>query len=68
MTNFTSQQVKILKKLLADPPLANECELAEQFLLQYVLCEALIRLVGRHYRERNSQKKNQTRIYRWILV
>lgn len=57
MTDFSTQQVKIVKKLLANPPETKGCGIPEQFLLKFVLFEALVRLVGHYYRERATQKK-----------
>lgn len=57
MTNFSTQQVKMFKKLFAHPPAAMGLGMAETFLLQFVLFEALVRLVGGYYRDRATQKK-----------
>lgn len=58
MTDFNKQQVKTLKKLFARPPITTSLEKPEKFLLQFVLFEASVRLVGTYYRNRiNSQKK-----------
>ncbi len=58
MNDFSTQQIKMFKKLFAHPPVATEFGIPEKFLLQYVLFEALVRLIGKYYRERNPQKKN----------
>ena len=60
MANFSAPQVKMLRKLLARAPRAKGYGNSEKFLLQFVLFEALIRLVGNHYRERINQKKKLT--------
>lgn len=57
MTDFSTQQVKIFKKLFAHPPVATGFGVPEMFLLQFVLFEALVRLVGGYYRNRTTQKK-----------
>lgn len=57
MTDFSTQQVKMFKKLFAHPPLPTGFGIPEKFLLQFVLFEALVRLVGGYYRERITQKK-----------
>ncbi len=61
MTDFSTQQVKQLAKLLGRPPKGLARGTAECFLLRYVFLEALVRLVGRYYRERSTtQKKTAT--------
>lgn len=57
MTDFSTQQVKAFKKLFAHPPMTSGLEIPEKFLLQFILFEASVRLVGRYYRERNGDKK-----------
>lgn len=57
MVDFSSQQINVFKKLYNYPPVSTGRGMPEQFLLQFVLFESLIRLVGHYYRERNSQKK-----------
>lgn len=58
MTDFSPQQAKQLVKLLGNPPKGLRKNTAESFLLQYVFLEAMLRLVGRYYRQRsNAQKK-----------
>ena len=46
----------MFKKLLAHPPMTSGLEIPEQFLMRFVLFEALVRLVGRYYRERHGQR------------
>lgn len=61
MTDFSTQQVKMFRKMFAHPPITSGLEMPEAFLLQFVLFEALARLVGRYYCERNgSTKKSDT--------
>lgn len=57
MIDFSSPQVKMFKKLFAHPPVTSGLGIPEKFLMQFVLFEALVRLVGRYYRERRGQKK-----------
>ena len=57
MTDFRTQQVKAFKKLLAHQPKTSGTDVPERFLLQFVLFEATVRLVGRYYRERNGEQK-----------
>lgn len=58
MTNFNNQQIKVFKKLFAHPPMTTALGNPEKFLLQFVLFEASVRLVGTFYRNRiNNQKK-----------
>jgi len=58
MTDFSPHQAKQLLKLLGNPPKGLRKNTAESFLLQYIFLEALLRLVGRYYRQRsNAQKK-----------
>jgi len=47
----------MFKKLFAHPPKAAGFGMPEKFLLQFVLFEALVRLVGGYYRNRTTQKK-----------
>ena len=60
MADFSTQQVKIFKKLFAHSPVATGFGIPEKFLLQFVFFEAVVRLIGHHYRERNGQKKKST--------
>lgn len=60
MTDFNTQQIKILKKLFAHSPMTTGLGIPEKFLLQYVLFEALTRLVGSNYRNRVAQRKKST--------
>ena len=60
MTDFNTHQVKMFRKLFAHPPKAAGFEKPEKFLLQFVLFEALVRLVGSYYRDRSGQKKKST--------
>ena len=61
MSEFSTQQAKQLTKLLGRPPTGLTRGTVECFLLSYVFLEALIRLVGRYYRERSTtQKKAMT--------
>ena len=57
MTDFSTQQAKQLAKLLGRPPRGLSKGTAECFLLRYVFLEALVRLVGRYYRERSTTQK-----------
>jgi hypothetical protein len=57
MSDFSTQQAKQLAKLLGRPPNGLLRGTAECFLLRYVFLEALIRLVGRYYRERSTTQK-----------
>jgi hypothetical protein len=57
MSEFSSQQVKTLAKLLGRQPCEVPKGTPECFLLRYVFLEALIRLVGRYYRERSTTQK-----------
>jgi len=58
MSEFRPQQVKGLKKLLARQPGSLLGSPPERFLLQYVFLEALVRLIGNYYRNRQkSQSK-----------
>lgn len=60
MTDFRTQQVKAFKKLFAHPPKTTGIDAPERFLLQFVLFEATVRLVGRYYHERNGEKKKSS--------
>jgi hypothetical protein len=60
MTDFSTQQAKQLVKLLARQPSGLHKGTAECFLLRYVFLEALVRLVGRYYRERCTAQKKAT--------
>jgi len=60
MTDFSTQQVKMLKKLFSHPPVATGFGIPEKFLLQFVFFEAVVRLIGHYYRERTGQKKKST--------
>lgn len=60
MTDFSTQQVKALKKLFAHPPETKGFGNPEKFLLQFVFFEAVVRLIGHYYRERTGQKKKST--------
>lgn len=60
MTDFRTQQVKELRKLFAHSPVTAGLGVPEKFLLQFVLFEASVRLVGRYYRERNGEKRKST--------
>ena len=57
MSNFGPQQTREIAKLLSRHPKGLRLHTAESFLLRYVFLEALIRLVGRYYRERSTTKK-----------
>jgi hypothetical protein len=57
MTDFRPQQAKQLVQLLGHPPKGLRKNTAESFLLQYVFLEALLRLVGRYYRQRSTAQK-----------
>lgn len=58
MTDFTTQQRTILRKLFENPPVTTGLGNAEKFLLQYVFFEALVRLIGDGYREHMQNKKS----------
>ncbi len=60
MVEFSSAQAKEIRKLLARPPETTGAGAAEGFLLRYVFLEALVRTVGRYYRNRQTQKKTST--------
>jgi hypothetical protein len=57
MPDFDANQIDMLAKLFARPPRATGFGKAEKFLLQFVFFEALVRLVGRHYRDRTGQNE-----------
>lgn len=44
MTDFSTQQAKMFRKMFADPPMTSGLEMPETFLLQFALFEALARL------------------------
>ncbi len=56
MSDFTRQQAQEIRKLLSRPPHRNVRYKPESFLLSFVHVEALLRLIGRYYRERSTQK------------
>lgn len=60
MTDFSAQQSKQLVKLLGRQPNGLPNGTAECYLLRYVFLEALVRLVGRYYRERSTAQKKAT--------
>lgn len=60
MTDFSTHQVKMFKKLFAHPPKVTGLGMPEKFLLQFVFFEAVVRLIGHYYRERTGQKKKST--------
>jgi hypothetical protein len=60
MTDFSTQQVKMFNKLFAHPPVGTGFGVPEKFLLQFVLFEALVRLVGHYYRERTTTQKKKS--------
>jgi hypothetical protein len=55
MTDFSRQQVKQIRLLLARAPSHAGERSAEGFLLQYVLFEALLKTVLRYFRESNGR-------------
>jgi hypothetical protein len=57
MSNFRPQQSREITKLLRRRPKGLRTDTAECFLLRYVFLEALIRLVGRYFRERGGTQK-----------
>lgn len=59
MVDFSTQQIKMFKKLFVHPPKVTVTGLGlpEKFLLQFVLFEASARLVESYYRDRITQKK-----------
>lgn len=57
MTDFRPQQSREVAKLLRRCPKGLRLGTPECFLLRYVFLEALIRLVGRYYRERSTTQK-----------
>lgn len=57
MIDFSTLQIKAFKKLFAQPPKATGNRIPENFLLEFVLFEALVRLVGHYYRGRTGQRK-----------
>lgn len=57
MTEFRPQQSREIAKLLRRHPKGLRRGTPECFLVRYVFLEALIRLVGRYYRERSTTQK-----------
>lgn len=57
MTDFSVQQLRVLKKLLGRSPVYSSNVLAENFLLRYVFFEAICRQIGKYYRERAGVRK-----------
>lgn len=57
MVEFSAQQHRALKRLLARPPANMKNNFSEDFLLKYVFVESLCRLVGKYYQERPRVKK-----------
>ncbi len=55
MTDFSRQQVKQIRQLLARAPAHAGERSAEGFLLRYVLFEALLKTVLRYFRESNGR-------------
>jgi hypothetical protein len=57
MTDFSRQQAKELKKLMARPPVLSRSKdaNAETFVLRYLFMEATLRAVGNYYRHRNRK-------------
>lgn len=60
MAGFSAQQIKILGKLIAHPPVHTSSGIPEKFLLQFIFFEALARLVGHFYRDLSTKKKKTT--------
>lgn len=58
--DFSVQQRRAINALLRRPPNYTKSNLAENFLLKYVFCEALCRQVCKYYRERPSVKNKKT--------
>lgn len=58
MTNFSRQQNKQIRILLARPPARLGEGTAESFLLRYVYFEALVKTIGRYYRESVGRVKS----------
>lgn len=57
MSDFSTQQVKTLAKLLGRQPCEVPKVTPEWFLLRYVFLEALVRLVVHYCRDRNTTQK-----------
>lgn len=58
MIDFSWQQTKQIRILLARPPLRLGESTPESFLLRYVFFEALVKTVGRYYRESSGRIKS----------
>lgn len=57
MADFSQRQIKELRKLLRRSPRCNSSNYPEHFLLSYIFLEALVRLIGRYYRDRGRVAK-----------
>lgn len=60
MTEFSQQQGRHLRKLLVRTPCYAEEKSAESFILNYVFFEAVVRLIGRYYRESQRPPRKAT--------
>lgn len=67
MTDFTRQQVKQLRLLLPRQPAHAGENTPEGFLLRYVFFEALIKTVGKYYRDGLGRKKTNTAASKEVL-
>ncbi len=59
MTDFSQKQAKHIRQLLIRPPSLADRATPEGFLLQYVFFEALMKLIGRYYRETRHPLRKQ---------
>jgi hypothetical protein len=59
MSDFDQKQAKHIRQLLSRPPRLGADASPEGFLLQYVFFEAMIKLIGRYYREAQHPQRKQ---------
>lgn len=57
MTDFSVQQLRVLRKLLKRSPAYSSGILVENFLLKYIFFEAICRQIGKYYRERAGVRR-----------
>ena len=67
MTDFTRQQVKQLRLLLARQPAHAGENTPEGFLLRYVFFEAVTKTAGQYYRDSLGRKKTNTAASKEVL-
>jgi len=67
MTDFTRQQVKQLRLLLARQPVHAGENTPEGFLLRYVFFEATTKTAGKYYRDSLGRKKTSTSVAKEVL-